>query len=98
MKWLVGCDGIGVILDDSISDAYPGSVSEAMQTAVTKILLQIPFGLAVEVDKGFLVENECVTQGIITIQSANGDASKSNTKIEGGCGSHSVGWKDKDSC
>ncbi len=68
LKWLVGCDGIGTTWDESISDAYPGSISDPMQTAVTKILDQIPFGFAVEVDKGFLIENECALQGIITIR------------------------------
>lgn len=68
LKWLVGCDPIGTVWDESISDAYPGAISDPIQTIVTKILEQIPFGCAVEVDKGFLIENDCVTLGIHCIR------------------------------
>ncbi|EJK69405.1 hypothetical protein THAOC_09343 [Thalassiosira oceanica] len=68
MKWLVGCDPIGTVWDDSITDGYPGSISDPVETAVTKILYQIPFGFAVEVDKGFLIENQCAPLGVVCIR------------------------------
>lgn len=64
LKWLVGCDPIGTVWNDSISEGYPGAISDPIQTIVTNILEQIPFGCAVEVDKGFLIENECAFLGI----------------------------------
>ncbi len=39
-----------------------------MATLVSAILKQIPFGCAVEVDKGFLIENECALLVILSIQ------------------------------
>jgi hypothetical protein len=68
IKWLVGCDTIGTTWNDSITDGYPGAISDVAQTAVTAILEQIPFGCAVEVDKGFLIENECAMLGVICIR------------------------------
>jgi len=68
LKWLVGCDPIGTVWNESISAGYPGSVSDIVCTAVTNILDQIPFGCAVEVDKGFLIENDCALLGIICIR------------------------------
>ena len=68
LKWLVGCDPIGTVWDDSISDGYPGAVSDPILTTVTKILEQIPFGCAIEVDKGFLIENDCALLGIHCIR------------------------------
>ena len=35
-----------------MSDGYPGSISDPVATAVSKILEQVPCGCAVEVDKG----------------------------------------------
>lgn len=68
VKWLVGCDPIGTVWNESISDGYPGSISDPIATAVSEILDQIPFACAVEVDKGFLIENECALLGIICIR------------------------------
>lgn len=68
IKWLVGSDPIGTTWDESITEGYPGSISDNMQTTVTSILEQIPFGCAVEVDKGFLIENDCALLGIITVR------------------------------
>lgn len=68
MKWLVGCDPIGTVWNESITDGFPGSISDPMCTAVTEILHQIPFGCAVEVDKGFLIENDCALLGIVSIR------------------------------
>ena len=68
LKWLVGCDAIGTTWDESISEAYPGAISDGVATAVTAILEQVPYGSAVEVDKGFLIENECALLGVICIR------------------------------
>jgi len=68
IKWLVGCDLIGTTWDKSISDGYPGAVSDPAQTSATSILKQIPFGCACEVDKGFLIENQCALLGISCIR------------------------------
>ncbi|KAL7537784.1 hypothetical protein ACHAXR_008075 [Thalassiosira sp. AJA248-18] len=68
LKWLVGCDPIGATWKESITEGYPGSISDPVCTAVTKILDHIPFGCAVEVDKGFLIENECALLGIVSIR------------------------------
>lgn len=40
IKWLVGCDPIGTTWDDSISNGYPGAISDPVQTSVTSILDQ----------------------------------------------------------
>ena len=63
-KWLVGCDPIGTVWYDSISEGYPGCISDPVQTAVTNILEQMPYGSMVEVDKGFLIENHAMSLGI----------------------------------
>ena len=68
LKWLVGSDPIGTVWDESISDGYPGSISDPVATAVTKILEQVPYGFAVEVDKGFLIENDCALLGVLCIR------------------------------
>lgn len=68
LKWLVGCDAIGTVWNDSITDGYPGSISDPVQTAVTSILDQVPYGCAVEVDKGFLIDNDCALLGIVCIR------------------------------
>jgi len=68
LKWLVGSDVVGTVWSDSISDAFPGAISDNMQTVVTKILDVIPFGWAVEVDKGFLIDAECALKGVICIR------------------------------
>ena len=44
MKWLVRCDPIGTVWNDSISDGHGGSISDPMFTYVTNILEQIPAG------------------------------------------------------
>ena len=51
-----------------MSDGYPGSISDPVATAVSKILEQVPCGCAVEVDKGFLVENDCAVLGVLCIR------------------------------
>ena len=39
-KWLVGCDPIGTVWYDSISEGYPGCISHPVWTAVTNM----PYG------------------------------------------------------
>lgn len=68
MKWLVGCDPIGTVWNKSISDGHGGSISDPVFTFVSNILEQVPYGSAVMVDKGFLIENLCYTLGIGTIR------------------------------
>lgn len=57
---------------DSVGRLYQWRISWSsqwsFQTTVTKILEQIPFGCAVEVDKGFLIENDCALLGIHCIR------------------------------
>ena len=68
LKWLVGCDPIGITWAGSISDGYPGSISDPVATDVSNILDQVPFGCATEVDKGFQIENACAQRGIACIR------------------------------
>ena len=67
-KWLVGSDVIGTTWSDSIPDASPGAASDPVMVAITRILEQIPAGMAVEVDKGFIIDNACAELGIICIR------------------------------
>jgi len=41
LKWLVGCDPIGTTWDKSITEGYPGSISDRVCTIVTKLLKDI---------------------------------------------------------
>jgi len=83
LKGLAGCDPIGIVWDESISALYPGSISDVVFTSVSKVLDQIPFGCAVEVDKGFLIENDCALIGVVCIrqflpvEQANGQMKRS---------------------
>lgn len=67
MKWLAGCDPIGYMWADSIGIGHGGSISDPVATAVSRILECIPFGMAVKVDKGFLIKNDCALLGIICV-------------------------------
>ena len=66
MKWLAGCCSIGSVSEDMIGAGRGRSISDLVATAVSKTLKYVPFGMtmAVEVDKGFLIENECALLGI----------------------------------
>ena len=64
MKWLAGCCPIGSVSEDMIGAGHGGSISDPVATAVSRTLKCVPFGMAVEVDKGFLIENECALLGI----------------------------------
>ena len=68
MKWLAACDPIGAVADPMIGAGHGGSISDPVATAVSTILESVPFGMAVEVDKGFLIENECALLGIVCIR------------------------------
>ena len=68
LKFLVGCDPIGVTWAESISKGYPGSVSDPVATAISEIVNTVPYGSAVEVDKGFLIENSCAEVGVVLIR------------------------------
>eukprot|EP00978_Attheya_sp_CCMP212_P008149 scaffold19021_cov44-Attheya_sp.AAC.1 len=63
LKWLTGTDAIGNSWKDSIPKAHPGGRGDGVMTVVTKILNQIPPGMAVNVDKGFLIDNICALVG-----------------------------------
>jgi hypothetical protein len=56
------------VWNESITDGHGGSISDPIFTVVSNILEQVPFGCAVEVDKGFLIENLCAILGIICIR------------------------------
>ena len=68
LKWLVGCDPIGTVWNESITDANGGAISDPIQTTVTRILEDIPCGCAVEVDKGFMIDNDCALLGILCVR------------------------------
>jgi hypothetical protein len=64
LKFLAGSDGIGVTWAKLIPDGKPGATSDQAMTKVTKILRNCPFGWNVEVDKGFVVDNEGAKPGV----------------------------------
>ncbi|KAL7529985.1 hypothetical protein ACHAWF_003195 [Thalassiosira exigua] len=68
LKWLACCCPIGSFHKDSIDVGHGGSISNLFATRVSKILESIPFGMAVEVGKGFLMKNQCALLGIICIR------------------------------
>ena len=58
LKFLAGCDGIGTTWWDLIPDGFPGAITDPIMTVETKYLLNCPFGMDIETDKGFIVDNE----------------------------------------
>eukprot|EP00978_Attheya_sp_CCMP212_P012657 scaffold31656_cov58-Attheya_sp.AAC.1 len=68
VKWLTGTDAIGTSWYDAIPPGRPGGAGDGVMTVVTEILDQIPPGMAVEVDKGFLIDNLCALAGVICIR------------------------------
>ena len=68
IKFLAGCDPIGTVWYDSVSVGYPGSISDPVQTAESKILSFLPAGVSVCVDKGFLIENLAAELGLQAIR------------------------------
>jgi len=59
LKWLVGLSPVGAI--SFVSDAYPGSITDADLTEVSGILSRVLKGQAggIMADKGFLIERLC---------------------------------------
>ena len=64
MNW--GDEPGGGLCEDMVR--YHEGVSDPIFTEVTEILAQIPYGFPVEVDKGFLIENQCAMHGIVCIR------------------------------
>lgn len=65
VKHAASCDPIGCPFNESVPmDGYPGFLSDPILTEKTGILSCIPFGMVVEVDKGFLIDNLCAQLGI----------------------------------
>ena len=50
-----------------IDTGHDRSIRDPVATAMNTILDSLPCGLAVEVDTGFLIENECALLSIISI-------------------------------
>jgi hypothetical protein len=67
-KFAAGSDAIGCTWGESLPKPYPGAISDPLITELTRIIDQIPFGMAVEVDKGFLIENLCAKLGVRCIR------------------------------
>ena len=67
IKWLDGCCPIVSMWPDAIGIGRGGSISEPVATSVSCILEYTPFEMAVEVDKGFWIENDCALLGIVSI-------------------------------
>ena len=63
MKWLAACDPIGAVSDPMIASGHDGSIGNPITTAVLEMLNVVPFDIAVEADKEFLIENKCVMLG-----------------------------------
>eukprot|EP00978_Attheya_sp_CCMP212_P003638 scaffold7620_cov46-Attheya_sp.AAC.1 len=64
VKWLTGTDAIGTSWYDAIPPGRPGGAGDGVMTVVIEILDQIPPGMAVEVDKGFLIDNLYALAGV----------------------------------
>jgi hypothetical protein len=64
VKFLGACDPIGCAWGACVPDGYPGRISDVVLTYDTKILRQVPLGDYVKVDKGFLVENIAIDEGV----------------------------------
>lgn len=65
VKHLAGCCPIGAISGEMVPrEGHPGSISDPIMTKRMRILETIPFGMSVEVDKGFCVDNQAVEQGV----------------------------------
>ena len=58
-------------LGKALGTGHGGSIPAPAATAMSSILEAIPFGLAVEFDKGVLVENLCALLGIISLRTMN---------------------------
>ena len=56
------------IADGMIDTGHGGSISDPITTSTSTILERLPFGMEVEVDKGFLIEYVCALLGVICIR------------------------------
>lgn len=65
VKFLGACDSIGYTWGECIPDGHPGRISDVMLTYDTQILRQVPLGNYAKVDKGFLVENIAIDEGVL---------------------------------
>lgn len=57
VKLLIGINAAGRVV--FVSKAYPGRISDRVQTEVTKVLLLLESGAMVMADKGFLIDDLC---------------------------------------
>ena len=64
MQWLAACDPIGAMVNPMVGTGHDGSISDPIATAVSDMLKVVPFGMAVKVNKGFLIENEFAKLGV----------------------------------
>ena len=61
-------ESVGIPWAESISEGYPGAASDPLITTATDILERVPYGCAVQVDKGFLIDNDCAVKGLICVR------------------------------
>ena len=61
---LGGTDPIGCPWAATVPNGSPGRASNVMMTKDTQILEQVPFGYTSKVDKGFIVDNDAVAEGV----------------------------------
>ena len=57
LKWLTSCDPIGSMAGTATSKMHGGLISDPLATYASDILKVVPFGSALKLDKGFLIEN-----------------------------------------
>jgi hypothetical protein len=64
IKFLGAVDPIGCSWNGTTPNGYPGHASDVVATRHSKILQQVPFCYFCKVDKGFLVDNIAVDDGV----------------------------------
>jgi hypothetical protein len=64
----MGTDPVGTFWHDAIPKGHPGGASDMVMPFVLKIMEQVLPGMAVEVEKGFIIDNLCAMVGIICIR------------------------------
>ena len=64
VKWLAACDPIGAVANPMVGSGHGGSISDPVATSVSEMLAIVPNEMSIEVNKGFLIENECALRGI----------------------------------
>jgi hypothetical protein len=69
INMFAGCDPIGCTHGGSLfKDGAAGACTNLVGTENFEMLLKAPFGHAVEVDKGFMIDNVCAVLGIGCMQ------------------------------